>query len=91
MTKEIKQSRQFKRDLKLAARQQKPLNKLYNIVEKLANDQPLEYKHKPHILSGNWANYWECHIMPDWLLIYKVDDNYVTLYRTGTHAMLFKK
>lgn len=45
---------------------------------------------KPHTLSGNWRGYWECHIEPDWLLIYRKGEEELTLIRTGSHAQLFK-
>ena len=67
----------------------KNLDKLYLIVEKLAQDIDLEAHHKPHKLAGNYVNKWECHIEPDWLLVYEVTNELVILYRTGSHADLF--
>ncbi len=46
---------------------------------------------KPHPLKGEWKNYWDCHIDPDWLLIYRITENEVLLARTGTHADLFSR
>jgi len=52
--------------------------------------EPLESKNKDHNLSGNYAGFRECHISPDWLLIYRYCDKYLELYRTGTHSDLFR-
>ena len=88
MTKyEIKNTTQFKKDYKLAKRRGLNLNLLKDIVTKLAND----HKHKDHSLSGNWTGHRECHIQPDWLLIYRYEEEVLvlTLSRTGTHSDLF--
>ncbi len=85
----IRQSNSFKRDLKKALKRSKSMDKLYLIVEKLAKGIKLEPYHRPHKLTGNYTNKMECHIEPDWLLIYEVTDKLVILYRTGTHADLF--
>ena len=68
----------------------KDISKLDNIIEKLANEKPLLPKHKDHDLVGRFTSFRECHIEPDWLLIYKVDGVflYLTLFRTGTHRDL---
>jgi mRNA interferase YafQ len=84
-------TKQFKNDLKKLSRI-KRYNKqdLHEVVAQLANDQALDTKYKDHSLSGNWAHYRECHIKPDWLLIYKkVEDDTLILARTGTHSELF--
>jgi len=47
-------------------------------------------RHRPHKLGGKYADYWECHIVPDWLLIYQLDDEAVYLVRAGSHAELFE-
>ena len=60
------------------------------VVTLLANDEPLAVACRPHMLSGNWRGYWECHITPDWLLIYELPDDELILIRTGTHADLFR-
>lgn len=85
----IRQANSFKKDLKKVAKRSKNLDKLYNIVEKLASDINLESRHRPHQLIGNYLGKMECHIEPDWLLIYEVTDEFVILYRTGTHSDLF--
>ena len=92
MTKyEIKNTTQFKKDYKLAKRRGLNLNLLKDIVIKLANGETLAPKHKDHSLSGNWTGHRECHIQPDWLLIYRYEEEVLvlTLSRTGTHSDLF--
>ena len=66
---------------------------LEDIVKKLANGETLAEKHRDHSLTGNWVGYRECHILPDWLLVYRVENNVLvlTLARTGTHSDLFGK
>ena len=86
---EIKPTTQFKRDLKVCKKRKKDLNKLSQVVETLAREKELEPKHKPHALSGNWSGFWECHIEPDWLLIYQQTETVLILARTGTHSDLF--
>ncbi len=68
----------------------KDIEKLEDIVERLVNDIPLEEKHKPHPLLGDWKPLWDLHIEPDWLLIYQVTDDEVYLAATGTHSDLFE-
>lgn len=85
----VRQANSFKRDLKKVTKRSKNLDKLYSIVEKLAKGIELELRHKPHRLIGNYVDKMECHIEPDWLLIYEVTDELVILYRTGTHSDLF--
>ena len=89
----IKHTTQFKKDYKLANRRNMNLNLLKNIVTKLANGEPLEDKHRDHPLSGDWSGHRECHILPDWLLVYRIEDDVLvlTLSRTGTHSDLFGK
>ena len=84
-------STQFKRDLKLILKQGKDENKLKKVIELLANGEPLPQKYKDHNLTGNYADCRECHIEPDWLLIYEIieDDLILYLTRTGSHSDLF--
>ncbi len=88
---EIKFTSQFKKDLKKAQKQGRDTDKLFYIIEKLANDEPLEAKFRDHSLIGNYKNCRECHIEPDWLLIYEIIDDILVLilYRTGSHSDLF--
>lgn len=81
----------FKKDYKKVSKQGKKLEKLNKIIENyLVLEKPLPVKFKDHSLSNNWQGYRECHIEPDWLLIYKIDDNGLQLVRTGSHSELFK-
>ena len=84
---------QFKKDLKRVNNRGYDISLLEDIVYKLANDIPLEIKNKDHTLSGNYAGKRECHIAPDWLLIYQINgsDLILILTRTGSHSDLFKK
>ena len=81
----------FKKDLKLIKKRGYNLALLENVVNTLANGEPLDLKYKDHPLVGNFKGCRECHITPDWLLIYEVSDNELILYltRTGTHSDLF--
>ncbi len=81
----------FKKDLKLAKKRGYDLSLLSNVVDVLAMGQPLNEKHKDHGLLGNYKGCRECHITPDWLLIYEIVNNELILYltRTGTHSDLF--
>ena len=81
----------FEREVKLAASQGKDLDKLRFIMQKLSVQEPLEAKYKDHSLIGNYFGRRECHIQPDWLLIYFVDTDRIIFERTGTHADLFRK
>ena len=89
---EICRSSQFKKDLKKIIKQSKDLIILEKVITTLQNLQPLPDKNHDHCLSGIWHDYRECHISPDWLLIYKVEDTLklLRLARTGSHSDLFK-
>ena len=80
---------QFKKDYKLAKRQGRSLADLRSVIEKLAARVPLPVKHRDHALSGRWNRHRECHITPDWLLIYRIDDEELILERVGSHSELF--
>ena len=80
---------QFKRDVKLAAKRGKDMTKLRDLILLLAGETPLPSRYKDHPLSGEWKHHRDSHIEPDWLLLYKIDDNDLYLVRTGTHADLF--
>ncbi len=88
--KDIRESSRFRRDLRRMRRRGKDLSKLYEVVAMLARDEELGERHRAHPLIGNWRPFWGCHIEPDWLLIYRVQDDFVELYRTGSHADLFE-
>ena len=82
---------QFKKDLKLAKKQNKNLDKMFEVVEILANSDKLDSKYRDHNLSGNYKGARECHIEPDWLLIYEIKEDILVLLlsRLGTHSDLF--
>ena len=88
---EIKYTTKFKKDIKLIQRQGKNLDKLFAVIELLADARELDIKYKDHELSGNYAGFRECHIEPDWLLIYTINNRQLILYlsRTGSHSDLF--
>ena len=81
---------QFERDLSLAKKRNKNIAKLKVLLTKLINEEELPKKYKDHPLVGNYAYRRECHIEPDWLLIYKKTLSEITFERTGTHSDLFK-
>ncbi len=81
---------QFKKDFKLIQKQNKDLRKLKTVIAKLAAGEVLEEKFKDHALQGNYAGTRDCHINPDWLLIYAIVGNELRLVRTGSHAELFE-
>jgi mRNA interferase YafQ len=86
----LRTTRQFDRDLRRAKRRGKTLDKLWKIVELLIRGEPLPSRCRRHRLSGEWNRLWECHIEPDWLLIWDEAEQTLTLVRTGTHADLFE-
>lgn len=90
---EVKFTNLFKKDLKLAKKQNKDLNKLFDVVNILAEGGILEAKYRDQDLSGKYKGTRECHIEPDWLLVYEIQNDVLVLilYRLGTHSELFKK
>lgn len=88
---QIKPTTQFKRDLKTIQKRGYNLKQLTDIIQLLADGQKLPLKNRDHTLSGNFFNCRECHITPDWLLIYEIVEKDLILYltRTGTHSDLF--
>ena len=89
----VKYTTQFKKDYKLAKRRGLNIKLLQEIVKKLAMGEMLDDSYKDHALSGKWIGYRECHIQPDWVLIYHINKDVLvlTISRTGTHSDLFKK
>ena len=79
----------FRRDFKRIARRGYDLSLFETLIDRLRNDQPLPVSARPHPLKGEWAKYMDCHIQPDWILIYQVEADEIVLARTGTHADLF--
>ena len=84
-------SNQFKKDLKIAKKRGCKIDELKKVISLLANKQPLAFKYHDHPLTGNFNHFRECHIQPDCLLIYRIDDDKLELFlfRTGTHSDLF--
>ena len=79
----------FRRDVKLAQRRGRDMKKLRALIQLLIEGNPLPPRYKDHPLSGDWEHHRDCHIEPDWVLIYKIDGNDLYLIRTGSHADLF--
>lgn len=88
---EIRFTTQFKKDLKLAKKQGKNTETLFTVIKRLANGETLEEKYRDHAFTGNYKGCRECHIEPDWLLIYEIDNGILVLmlYRVGSHSELF--
>lgn len=82
---------QFKKDYKLCKKRGYNMELLQSVINILAIPDVLPEKNKDHNLTGNYANKRECHILPDWLLVYRIEGKELMLYRTGTHSDLFKK
>ena len=84
---------QYKRDCKAARKSGLDMEKLELIVRLLAADVALPPRNRDHALTGDWKGCRECHIEPDWLLVYEIQENVLVLmlYRLGTHSKLFKK
>ena len=89
----VKPTTQFKKDFKLAMKRSMKIELLEEVIAMLAMGETLPDKHKDHALTGNWVGHRECHILPDWLLIYRIEDEVLvlTLARTGKHSDLFGK
>ena len=81
----------FRKDYKKAKKRRLPLEKLKEVVDLLAMGQPLPERNRDHAPTGDWVGHRECHIQPDWLLIYRVEEDVLvlTMTRTGTHSELF--
>lgn len=87
----VKATTQFKREYKLAMKRGRDIQLLDDVIELLADGKQLEEKYRDHPLSGRWEGSRECHILPDWLLIYRLNEGILTLTlsRTGSHSDLF--
>lgn len=86
---EVRYSTKFKKDFKTCVKRHWQMGKLQQIIDTLRIPATLPPKNTDHNLTGNYAGYRECHIEPDWLLVYRQQGNELYLYRTGTHADLF--
>lgn len=89
----VEYTNQFKKDIKLAKKQNKNLEKLFKVIDTLANGGKLAAKFRDHELIGGFKGTRECHVEPNWLLVYEIKDDVLRLmlYRLGTHSELFKK
>ena len=85
----IVQPKSFKKDVKRMQKRRKDTAKLLEVIEVLASGGDLPSRYRDHAFSGNWAGWNDCHIEPDWLLIYKRTEEELVLGRTGTHSDLF--
>jgi mRNA interferase YafQ len=88
--KSIFQTSQFKKDIKRIKKQDKNLDKLGDVLRILAEDGALEERHRDHGLTGKRSGSRDCHIEPDWILIYRTDVDSVFLERSGSHSDLFR-
>lgn len=89
----VKLTTQFKKDYKLSIKRGLKIELLEKVIELLAMGIPLPEQNRDHTLGGDWTGHRECHLLPDWLLIYRIEDDVLvlTLTRTGTHSDLFGK
>lgn len=88
--KDLRLATKFKRDFKRIAKRDYNLDRLEVVIDLLREDEVLETKYRDHALKGDWVDFRECHIAPDWLLIYQATDDELLLARTGSHADLFE-
>ena len=88
MNRDIVWTNQFKKDYKLALKRHLDVDLLDNIIRTLSRGEPLPEKNRDHASTGDWIGHRECHIQPDWLLIYRIEDDVLvlTLARTGSHS-----
>ena len=86
---DVRYSTKFKKDFKTSVKRHYKMELLQQAIDILRIPDTLPPKNRDHNLSGNYSKYRECHIEPDWLLIYRQENNELLLYRTGTHADLF--
>ena len=86
----IQRTNRFKKDYRRMLKRGVDEQRFQQVIRCLVHDQPLPEQCRPHLLSGDWQGFWECHIAPDWLLIYGLTDDTLILARTGTHADLFR-
>lgn len=84
-------SSKFKQDVKRIIKQDKDTAKLKIVLERLIDEQPLDPAYQDHKLTGDMKDFRECHIEPDWLLVYKIEKPEIYFARTGSHSELFKK
>lgn len=86
----VKESQQFRRDIKNCLKRHKDMGRFQEILDTLRKPEDLPPRNRDHTLIGDYIGYRECHIEPDWLLIYRYDEDGLFLYRMGTHSDLFR-
>ena len=86
---EIVYGKQFEKSLKLAKKRGKDISKIFKLIGMLQKDEAIPFRYRNHKLVGNYDGYWELHIEPDWLLVYKKTLDKLYLFDTGTHSDLF--
>ncbi len=86
----IRRTTRFKKDVKRALKRGKELDQLLSVVQELVEGRPLAEQCADHPLKGQYCGKRDCHLEPDWILIYAVEDDELVLYRTGSHADLFR-
>jgi len=85
----LRPTRAFDRDRKRLQKRGKDLDRLRDVIEAIRQRGGLEARHQAHPLSGEWKGWWDCHVEPDWVLIFKATETELILGRTGTHSDLF--
>lgn len=85
----IRRTSQFKRDVRRMKKQAKDMSKLKEVIQKIVGGEELEARYRDHVLVGQYKGTRECHVEPDWLLIYELAPDKVVLIRTGSHSDLF--
>ena len=90
---ELRTTGEFRQNLKRCKKRGLPMDELWTVISKLLNGEPLEEQYHAHVLHGDRRGQWECHIQPDWLLIWEQHDTELVLVmlNTGTHSDLFSK
>lgn len=93
MKRDIVWTTKFKKDYRLAIKRNMNIELLDDVIRALSRGEKLPEKNKDHELTGSWEGHRECHILPDWLLVYRIDDDVLvlTLSRTGSHSDLFDR
>ena len=81
----------FEKDLRRAKKQGRDLDKLETIVDLLQSQEELPARCRAHRLHGEWSGHWDCHVGPDWVLLYRVTESELDLVRTGSHSELFRR